>query len=147
MVKAVRSLKEIDGYQHVQDIACLSHGLNLVVKALLSPFTASLDEIYLPLKQLLKKPGALRSRSQKRIPGLYSNVKVNPTRWSGWMESIPFIFHHHFQILAFLDEEMGYTTKLRTKQRIQKVRAVLSQWISILTLKVFLKNVATLLII
>ena len=136
MSKAIRILKERDEFHHVIDITCLSHGLNLVVKALLAPFTDQLDEVFLPLKALFKKPSKLRAKANRIIPGFYSAIKTNPTRWSGWLDSIPFIFNHHQAILDFLRNATVSSMKAREKARMKRIEENLQNWSVLLSLKI-----------
>lgn len=136
MSKAIRELKNIDRYQHFVDVTCISHGLNLVIKALLGPFTGQLDEVFPLLKALFKKPSQLRARANLEIPGFSSSIQVNPTRWSGAFDSISFVYGNYSKIIEFLQKEIGATSKLQTKIRLQKLEENLQKWGVVLTMKV-----------
>ncbi len=100
MTSALKKLKQNAIYEHVQSVACLSHGLNLVVKDLLNPFSNIMDKLFGSLKKLFGRPSKRRSRAGKKIPGFLNAVQVSETRWSGWLDSILFVYDHLQEIVV-----------------------------------------------
>tara|TARA_R110002050_G_scaffold44254_2_gene105495 strand:+ start:243 stop:1274 length:1032 start_codon:yes stop_codon:yes gene_type:complete len=94
MVKAVKLLQEESDYKHILSVPCLSHGLNLVAKALIDPFLSVTDVLFGALKKLYSKPTARRGRAATKLPGIVNAVQVSDTRWGGWLDSISFVFQN-----------------------------------------------------
>tara|TARA_R110002050_G_C8875161_1_gene508403 strand:+ start:304 stop:1398 length:1095 start_codon:yes stop_codon:yes gene_type:complete len=100
MKTAIDKLKTDPLYSHVISVPCLSHGLNLVVKCVLIPFPTIKDKLFHSLKKLFSKPSQRRARAAKRIPGIINAVQVSETRWSGWLESIQFVYENLQEIVV-----------------------------------------------
>ena len=62
MVKALELMQTHTSLSHVLSVSCLSHGLNLVIRALLNPFVEIRDSLFSTLKKLFAKPSARRTR-------------------------------------------------------------------------------------
>tara|TARA_R110002050_G_scaffold105726_1_gene215499 strand:- start:68 stop:1123 length:1056 start_codon:yes stop_codon:yes gene_type:complete len=92
MTAAMDKLRAIPFYSHVLSVSCLSHGLNLVVRDLLNPFSIIKDQLFGSLKKLFGRPCKRRTRASKKLPGFINAVQVSETRWSGWLESISFVY-------------------------------------------------------
>ena len=67
MGSAVKKLQSDPLYSYVMSVPCLSHGLNLVLKVLLEPFSEICDGLFAALKKLFSKPSARRTRAAKII--------------------------------------------------------------------------------
>ena len=100
MSNAIDMLKTDPLYEHVISVPCLSHGLNLVVKELLSPFPTVKDKLFQSLKKLFSRPSQRKSRAARKIPGIINAVQVSETRWSGCLDSIQFIYDHLQEIVV-----------------------------------------------
>lgn len=100
MSSAIKKLKQDPLYGHVLSVSCLSHGLNLVVKDLLNPFFNIKDNLFGSLKKLFGRPSKRRTRAGKRLPGFLNAVQVSETRWSGWLDSILFVYENLQEIVV-----------------------------------------------
>ena len=92
MIKAIDVLKEEEGFGHILNVGCLSHGLSLVINDLLDPFQSLRDHLFASLKKSFSKPSAMRTRAAKKLKGFVNAVQVSQTRWGDWLHAISFVY-------------------------------------------------------
>ena len=145
MVKAVAQLNEEHTLSHVLSVACLSHGLNLVVRALLDPFVTIRDTLFSTLKKLFAKPSARRSRAGRALKGLLSAVQVSQTRWSSWLDSIVFVYNNISAIVNIVEDEYVRADnkgKTSVKTRLMQVKELLTKNYDVLCTLTALASIA-----